>query len=46
MVSVLSGTAPAGLSVGDALPETLGYRLKRKLLGPRADQRPARLTSG
>ena len=34
MVSVLSGTAPTGLSVGDSLPETTGYRIKRKLLGP------------
>jgi amino acid transporter len=34
MVSVMSGTAPTGLSVGDTLPETTGYRLKRRLLGP------------
>src|SRR5438067_9062727 len=34
MVSVLSGTAPAGLEVDVRLPETTGYRLKRKLLGP------------
>ncbi|MDX6207900.1 MAG: hypothetical protein QOE24_291 [Frankiales bacterium] len=34
MVSVMSRTAPTGLSVGDTLPETTGYRLKRKLLGP------------
>jgi amino acid transporter len=34
MVSVMSGTAPVGLSVGELLPETTGYRLKRKLLGP------------
>ena len=34
MVSVLSGTAPSGLSVDVSLPETSGYRLKRKLLGP------------
>ncbi|MDX6229432.1 MAG: hypothetical protein QOI76_2822, partial [Frankiales bacterium] len=34
MVSVMSRTAPTGLSVGETLPETTGYRLKRKLLGP------------
>ena len=34
MVSVLDGTAPAPLAVGVTLPETAGYRLKRKLLGP------------
>ena len=34
MVSVLSGTAPAGLEVDVALPETTGYRLKSKFLGP------------
>ncbi len=34
MVSVLSGTAPSGLSVGELLPESTSYRLKRRLLGP------------
>jgi amino acid transporter len=34
MVSVLDGTAPAPMTVSVSLPETTGYRVKRKLLGP------------
>jgi amino acid transporter len=35
MASVMSRTAPpSGLFVGESLPETLGYRLKRRFLGP------------
>src|SRR5690242_2200669 len=34
MVSVLSGTAPTSLDVEVRLPETTGYRFKRKVLGP------------